>query len=126
MTPEQTFAQMVAQGDIALDKLRECAERTPDKTFIHYGEDGVRLTFAQFVDDTDRFAGGLLEAGVAPGDSVSVLTRNSPVSAIAMFGIWRAGCSRRSTSTSRDRSFPTSSPTPGRRRSSPIRPSWRS
>jgi crotonobetaine/carnitine-CoA ligase len=92
MTPEQTFAQMVAQGDIALDKLAECAKRTPDKTFIHYGEDGVRLTFAQFVDITDRFAGGLLEAGVAPGDSVSVLTRNSLVSAIAMFGIWRAGC----------------------------------
>ena len=92
MTPEETFAQMVAQGDIALDKLRECAERTPDKVFIHYGEDGVQLTFAEFVDRTDRFAGGLLAAGVKPGEAVSVLTRNSLVSAIAMFGIWRAGC----------------------------------
>jgi len=92
MTPEETFAQMVAQGDIALDKLRECAERTPDKVFIHYGEDGVQLTFAEFVDRTDRFAGGLLAAGVRPGEAVSVLTRNSLVSAIAMFGIWRAGC----------------------------------
>ena len=92
MTPEQAFAEMVAQGDIAPDKLRECAERWPDKVFIHYGEDAVRLTFSQFVDMTDRFAGGLLAAGVKAGDAVSVLTRNSLVSAIAMFGIWRAGC----------------------------------
>ena len=92
MNPETAFAEMVAQGDIALDKLRECAERTPDKIFIHYGEDGVRLTFAEFVDRIDRFAGGLLSSGVKAGDSVSVLTRNSLVSAIAMFGIWRAGC----------------------------------
>jgi len=92
MTPEQAFAEMVAQGDIALDKLAECAARMPDKVFIHYGEDGVRLTFAQFADATDRFAGGLRAAGVKPGEAVSVLTRNSLVSAIAMFGIWRAGC----------------------------------
>lgn len=92
MTPDQAFAEMVAQGDIALDKLAECAQRWPDKTFIHYGEDGVKLTFAQFADMTDRFAGGLLAAGVKPGEAVSVLTRNSLVSALAMFGIWRAGC----------------------------------
>lgn len=92
MTPEQAFAEMAAQGDVALDKLKECAARLPDKTFIHYGEDGVGLTFAQFKDTTDRFAGGLVQAGVKPGEAVSVLTRNSLVSAIAMFGIWRAGC----------------------------------
>ena len=92
MTPEQAFADMVASGDIALDKLNECAARTPDKVFIYYGEDRVSVTFAQFRDMTDRFAGGLLAAGVAPGDPVSVLTRNSLVSAIAMFAIWRAGC----------------------------------
>lgn len=92
MTPEQTFADMVAAGDIALDKLNECAARTPDKVFIYYGEDRVSLTFAQFRDMTDRFAGGLRAAGVQPGDPVSVLTRNSLVSAIAMFAIWRAGC----------------------------------
>ena len=67
MTPDQAFAEMVTQGDIALDKLAECARRWPDKTFIHYGEDGVKLTFAQFADMTDRFAGGLLAAGVKPG-----------------------------------------------------------
>ncbi len=92
MTPEQAFADMVVQGDIALDKLNECAERWPDKRFVYYGEDKVSLTFAEFRDMTDRFAGGLLQAGVQPGDAVSVLTRNSLVSAIAMFGIWRAGC----------------------------------
>jgi carnitine-CoA ligase len=92
MTPEQAFAELVAQGDVALDRLNDCAERLPDKPFIYYGEDKVTLTYAQFRDMTDRFAGGLLQAGVKPGDAVSVLTRNSLVSAIAMFGIWRAGC----------------------------------
>lgn len=92
MSPEETFADMVAQGDVALDKLDDCARDWPDKVFIHYGEDGVRLTYAQFKAVSDRLAAGLLESGVREGDAVSVLTRNSLVSAIAMFAIWRAGC----------------------------------
>ena len=92
MTPEQAFADMVAQGDVALDKLDECATRVPGKVFIYYGEDKVSITYVEFRDRVDRFAGGLLRAGVKPQEVVSVLTRNSLVSAIAMFGIWRAGC----------------------------------
>ena len=92
MSPDQAFADMVAAGDVALVKLAECAARLPDKTFIYYGEDRVSLTYRQFQDQVDRFAGGLLQSGVKAGDPVSALTRNSLVSAIAMFGIWRAGC----------------------------------
>lgn len=92
MSPEETFADMVAQGDVVLDKLDECARSWPDKLFIHYGEDGVGLTYAEFKAVSDRLAAGLLESGVREGDAVSVLTRNSLVSAIAMFAIWRAGC----------------------------------
>lgn len=92
MTPQQTFAEMVAQGDVVLDRLDDCASRLPGKVFIHYGEDGVRLTFAEFKQVTDRLAAGLTACGVRPGEAVSVLTRNSLVSALAMFGIWRAGC----------------------------------
>ncbi len=91
MTPEQTFATMVAQGDVVLDKLDECARTVPDKVFIHYGEDGVRLTFAEFKRRTDRIAAGLAALGVTEGVPVSVLTRNSLLSALAMFAIWRAG-----------------------------------
>lgn len=92
MTPQDTFAEMVAEGDVVLYKLDECAARLPDKIFIHYGEDNVRLTFAEFKQATDRLAAGLAASGVKPREAVSVLTRNSLVSALAMFGIWRAGC----------------------------------
>ena len=67
MTPEETFAQMVSEGDSVLDKLDDCARITPDKVFIHYGEDGVKLTFAEFKRRTDRIAAGLVAMGVTEG-----------------------------------------------------------
>lgn len=91
MTPEQTFAALVAEGDVVLDKLDECARTVPDKVFIHYGEDDIKLTFAEFKARTDRIAAGLVALGVTEGAPVSVLTRNSLLSALAMFAIWRAG-----------------------------------
>ena len=92
MTPEEAFADMVAQGDVPLDKLDHWAAVSPNKLFVHYGEDSVQLSYAQFKAVSDRLAAGLLACGVREGDAVSVLTRNSLVSAIAMFAIWRAGC----------------------------------
>ena len=92
MTPQHAFAEMVAEGDVVLERLDDCATRLPDKIFIHYGEDGVRLTFAEFKQATERLAAGLAASGVKSGGAVSVLTRNSLVAALAMFGIWRAGC----------------------------------
>jgi len=91
MTPQALFDDMVAQGDIVLDKLDECALRMPDKVYIYYGEDNIQLTFSEFKRRTDRMAAGLIEMGIQPGQSVSVLTRNSLVSALAMYAIWRAG-----------------------------------
>ena len=91
MTPEETFAKMVAEGDSVLDRLDHCARTLPDKVFIHYGEDGVELTFAEFKQRTDRIAAGLAAMGVTEGVPVSVLTRNSLLSALAMFAIWRSG-----------------------------------
>ena len=48
MTPQQTFSDLVAQGDVVLDKLDTWAERLPHKVFIHYGEDEIHLTFSDF------------------------------------------------------------------------------
>lgn len=91
MTPQEAFDDLLAQGDLVLDRLDDCAARLPDKTYLHYGEDGLRLSFAQVKAETDRIAAGLVAMGLQPGQPVSVLTRNSLVSALAMFGIWRAG-----------------------------------
>ena len=71
MTPDEAFAQMVAEGDSVLDKLDECARTVPGKVFIHYGEDGVKLTFAEFKHRTDRIAAGLVAMGVTEGIPVS-------------------------------------------------------
>lgn len=91
MTPEQTFEAMVAEGDIVLDKLDECAVAYGDKTYLHYGEDNIRLSFAEVKRQSERIAAGLVQMGLEPGQPVSVLTRNSMLSVLAMFGIWRAG-----------------------------------
>ena len=78
MTPEETFAQMVTEGDSVLGGPTTAPARVPDKVFIHYGEDGVKLTFAEFKQRTDRIAAGLVAMGATKGVAVSVLTRNSP------------------------------------------------
>ncbi len=91
MTPQQAFDDMVAQGDMVLDKLDECAARVPDKIYLHYGEDAIRMTFAEVKAESDRIAAGLMAMGLPSGAPVSVLTRNSLVSTLAMYAIWRAG-----------------------------------
>jgi crotonobetaine/carnitine-CoA ligase len=91
MTPEQVFAQMVDDGDMVLDQLDRCALAHPDKTYLHDGEDGRRLSFAEVKRLSDRAAAGLVAMGLPPGAPVSVLTHNSLLTALAMFAIWRAG-----------------------------------
>jgi len=91
MTPAQVFDDMVAQGDMVLDKLDRCAREMPQKVYLHYGEDGVHMTFAEVRQVSDRIAAGLAAMGLQLGQPVSVLTRNSLISALAMFAIWRAG-----------------------------------
>lgn len=91
MSPQELFDDMVSDGDVVLDLLDQRAWDMPDKTYIHYGEDQIRLSFAELKATTDRMAAGLVAMGLQPGQSVSVLTRNSLVSVLAMYSIWRAG-----------------------------------
>lgn len=91
MDAQAVFEHMVAEGDMVLDKLDECAARTPDKVYLHYGEDDIRMSFAEVRRVSDRIGAGLVAMGLAVGQPVSVLTRNSLFSALAMYGIWRAG-----------------------------------
>ncbi|MGR3783132.1 MAG: AMP-binding protein [Albimonas sp.] len=88
---EDLHAMLVRDGEIILDKLDEAAAAHPDKVFLHYGEDGTQVTWAEARRRSERMAAGLAAAGVRPGDRVAVLTRNSLVTALSMFAIWRAG-----------------------------------
>lgn len=91
LTPQQVFDDMRAQGDMVLDKLDECAAQMPDKVYLHYGEDNIRMRFSEVKAQTDRIAAALAAMGLPPGQPVSVLTRNSLVGTLAMYAIWRAG-----------------------------------
>ncbi len=51
----------------------------------------MTLTYAEFAERTDAIAGNLAAVRVAEGDRVSVFCANPMVSALAMFGIWKAG-----------------------------------
>lgn len=90
-TPRQLFDAMVAQGDVVIDRFDDRVAEHPDKVFIDYGEDDIRLSFAEFARRADALAAGLVKLGAAPGDRVSVMTRNSLVATLVMFACWRTG-----------------------------------
>jgi long-chain acyl-CoA synthetase len=75
----------VALGDVAARGAR----RSPDK--IALVDDGVRLTYRQLDDESNRFAHYLLASGLERGDRVATMCANSYRYVIAMFGIWKAG-----------------------------------
>ncbi len=88
---QDLFGQMVNEGDVALYQLDRHARENPAKVFIHYGETGERLTFADVRERSETLARGLAALGVARGNPVSVLTSNSLLAALAMFACWRVG-----------------------------------
>ena len=56
------------------DYLDDAAARTPDK--VAYVDSRRQLTFAGLRAEVDRFAAGLLELGITPGDVVSFQVPN--------------------------------------------------
>ena len=53
--------------------------------------DGESLSYAEVQELSARVAGGLVARGVAPGDTVAILSANDPVAFTSVFGISRAG-----------------------------------
>src|SRR4051812_43843200 len=71
------------------DILRRSAAREPRKTAIVCG--GTTWTFADFDAICDRLAAGLAGIGVAAGDRVAILSRNSHAFAALRFALARLG-----------------------------------
>ncbi|UQE75257.1 AMP-binding protein [Gordonia sp. PP30] len=82
---------LTRDGQSPLERLAHWAATTPDRIAMYYGEDDSETTFAELARLTDSIAGNLAARGVTKGDRVSVLTTNSRLAALAMFGIWKAG-----------------------------------
>ncbi|WP_280340611.1 AMP-binding protein [Nocardia neocaledoniensis] len=72
-----------------VDYLRHWASTRPEVAAIaFYGRD---ISYAEYDDLSDRFAGWLLANGVEPGDRIGVFLGNCPQFLIAMLGILKAG-----------------------------------
>ncbi|WHZ38129.1 class I adenylate-forming enzyme family protein [Sagittula sp. MA-2] len=66
------------------------ADRTPDRVFARTTE-GTEISFRQLSDAADAMIAWLADHGVRPGDTVAVMTRNSPASLALIHGLLRAG-----------------------------------
>jgi long-chain acyl-CoA synthetase len=71
------------------DDLRASAARSGDRTALV--AQGRRLTYAELDRAVDGFAAGLYDLGVRRGDRVAVVLPNGVETAIAIYGILRAG-----------------------------------
>ena len=71
------------------DLLRRTRRRYPERTAIHCG--AVSWTYAQFDDTCSRLAAGLAGLGVATGDRVAVVSRNSHAFAALRYAVARLG-----------------------------------
>lgn len=71
------------------DILRDRAARHPGRDLLRMT--GRRLTYGQFDREVDMLAAGLLDAGVAPGESVGVMMRNCPEFALVWLACIRVG-----------------------------------
>ena len=91
MTKHTPSALLPECEDIVTARLDHWAAVAGDRPFFHYGEDDTTLTFAEFARRTDSIAGNLVAHGVSKGDRISVFCTNPMVSALVMFGAWKAG-----------------------------------
>lgn len=96
MTPathdiDSLTALLTDEGELVTERLDHWARTTPDRVFVHYGEDDITYTYGQFGAATDAIAGNLVAHGVAKGDRISVFTTNPLAATLIMFGAWKAG-----------------------------------
>ena len=69
--------------------LTHWAQHTPDAIAVRFG--GNSFTYRELEAATESVAGGLVKAGVAPGDRVAVHTNKGFPAIAAVFGALRAG-----------------------------------
>lgn len=69
--------------------LRRASTHSSARTAIMFRE--IRLSYAQLDEYADRFASGLVEAGVQKGDRVALFLPNAPQFIISYYGALRVG-----------------------------------
>ncbi|QNE74168.1 SDR family NAD(P)-dependent oxidoreductase [Streptomyces finlayi] len=76
-----------------LDVLLDAARQAPGQVVVHVRGDGSEraVTFRHLLDESLRVAGGLLDAGVAPGTCVPLLAERSEDFQVMFWGALAAG-----------------------------------
>ena len=72
-----------------LDYLRQNAASWPERPAIFFK--GATISYRVLERSSDRFAAGLIEAGVNSGDRIAIALPNCPQFVIAELGIWKSG-----------------------------------
>jgi acetyl-CoA synthetase len=79
-----------------LEITRSCFTADPGKAALLFGREGTddvdTVTYGQLEGLVDRFARGLEEGGLSPGDSVALYMPMTPECVAAYLGTVRAGC----------------------------------
>ena len=70
--------------------LHNAARSFGDRPAVSVGDE-LQLTYAQLQTRVARLAGGLLDAGLVPGDRVAPVMSNRPCYLEILFAIWHAG-----------------------------------
>ncbi|HTU87049.1 MAG TPA: AMP-binding protein [Solirubrobacteraceae bacterium] len=78
-------------GETIGANLDRTIARVPDAEALVSHRQGARYTYAQFGEAVDRLAGGLLAAGLRPGDRVGVWSPNRAEWALIQYATARAG-----------------------------------
>lgn len=96
MTPDERVAELLQTFDrdgLVLAELL-CDRHPADDvafTIVQPDLSGVDLTYGELRERSSRFAAGLAELGVRPGDRVATLMGKSLDYVVAVLGLWRAG-----------------------------------
>ncbi|XP_066421748.1 medium-chain acyl-CoA ligase ACSF2, mitochondrial [Molothrus aeneus] len=97
VSPKVTNSYIQGPTDIPLlDKtvgqcLEETVERFPDREALVFCQDGVRKTFAQFKEEVDQAAAGLLALGLRKGDRLGMWGPNKYEWVLMQFATAQAG-----------------------------------
>ncbi|KAL4233938.1 Acyl-CoA synthetase member 2 mitochondrial [Mactra antiquata] len=71
--------------------LQDQTEKTPDRDAVVFVSNGIRKTFSQLLEESDRLAAGLLELGIKKGDRVGIWGPNSIEWVLTQYATARAG-----------------------------------
>uniref|UniRef100_A0A8C5TSL1 Medium-chain acyl-CoA ligase ACSF2, mitochondrial n=1 Tax=Malurus cyaneus samueli TaxID=2593467 RepID=A0A8C5TSL1_9PASS len=97
VSPKVTTSYIQGASDVPLlDKtvgqcLEDTVERFPDREALVFCRDGVRKTFAQFKEEVDQAAAGLLALGLRKGDRLGMWGPNKYEWALMQFATAQAG-----------------------------------